>query len=61
MNRRTPLADILDLIEHLDDMLINEHCACLKLGGHPCPRCVVSINQSTELVARMKRKYYIIP
>jgi hypothetical protein len=47
-------ADLSRLMEAFADLLNNAKCPCT---AYPCPRCEVSIGQSRDLIAEMRRKY----
>lgn len=40
------------VIEQLADLLNNEGCSCAGTPEHPCPRCIVSIEQARELLIK---------
>lgn len=46
--------DMDDLFRALEDLSNNYSCSCVGTKHCPCPRCKVSIDQSRELLDRVK-------
>lgn len=40
-------------VETIDEFLINEGCSCVRTGDHPCPRCVITIDEARALLREL--------
>lgn len=40
-------------LPELREFLINERCSCIGTADHPCPRCLITINDVRELLTSL--------